>query len=192
MFTPPCATIVATVAETATIYHFTIDLADMDRGVYESIELRIARHPSETTAYMLVRVLAYCLEFQDGLALTEGVSSGDEPALVVRDLTGRVTAWIEVGLPDAARLHRGSKHAGRVAVYTHRDTRQLLAQLAGERIHRAADIPIRAFDRVAIDAVVDCIERRTSLSLSITGGELYLSIGDRSFTLPLTEHRLTG
>jgi uncharacterized protein YaeQ len=180
------------VAETATIYHFTIDLADMDRGVYETIELRVARHPSETTAYMLVRVLAYCLEFQDGLAMTEGVSSGDEPALVVRDLTGRVTAWIEVGMPDAARLHRGSKHAGRVAVYTHRDTRQLLAQLAGERIHRAADIPIRAFERLDIDAVVECIDRRTSLSLSITDGELYLSIGDRSFTLPITEHRLSG
>jgi uncharacterized protein YaeQ len=180
------------VAETATIYHFTIDLADMDRGVYETIELRVARHPSETTAYMLVRVLAYCLEFQDGLAMTEGVSSGDEPALVVRDLTGRVTAWIEVGMPDAARLHRGSKHAGRVAVYTHRDTRQLLAQLAGERIHRAADIPIRAFERLDIDAVVECIDRRTSLSLSITDGELYLSIGDRSFTLAITEHRLSG
>jgi uncharacterized protein YaeQ len=182
----------ALVAETATIYQFSIDLADMDRQVYESLELRVARHPSETTAYMLVRVLAYCLEFQDGLALTDGVSSGDEPALVVRDLTGRMTAWIEVGMPDAARLHRGSKHAGRVAVYTHRDTRQLLAQLAGERIHRAAEIPIRAFDRGVIDEVAAALDRRTSLSLSVSAGDLYISIGDRSFTLPVTEHRLPG
>ena len=112
-------------AETATIYNFSIDLSDMDRGVYETLELRVARHPSETAEYMVVRVLAYCLEYQEGITLTEGVSSGHEPALLVRDLTGRVTAWIEVGLPDAARLHRASKLAGRVAVYTHRDARHV-------------------------------------------------------------------
>src|SRR5919106_548276 len=134
-------------AQTATIYNFEIDLADMDRGVYETLDLRVARHPSETAEYMVVRVLAYCLEYQDGIELTEGVSSGDEPALVVRDLTGRMTAWIEVGMPDANRLHRGMKLAGRVAVYTHRDPRQVMAQFAGEKIHRAEEIPIRAFDR---------------------------------------------
>src|SRR5215203_4869884 len=110
-------------AQTATVYQFTIDLSDMDRGVYETLELRVARHPSETAEYMLVRILAYCLEYQEGIALTEGVSSGDDPAVLVRDLTGAVMAWIEVGMPDAARLHRGSKLAGPVAVYTHRDVR---------------------------------------------------------------------
>src|SRR5919106_5595913 len=134
-------------AQTATIYTLTIDLNDMDRGVYETLDLRVARHPSETAEYLLVRVLAYCLEYQEGIEMTEGVSSGDEPALLVRDLTGRITAWIEVGMPDAARLHRGSKLAGRVAVYTHRDPRQLMAQLMGQKIHRASEIPIRAFDR---------------------------------------------
>ncbi len=88
----------------------------MDRDVYETLDLRVARHPSETAEYMVVRILAYCLEYQEGIELTEGVSSGDEPALVVRDLTGRITGWIEVGMPDANRLHRGSKLAGSVAV----------------------------------------------------------------------------
>jgi uncharacterized protein YaeQ len=180
------------VAETATIYQFSIDLSDMDRGVYETLELRVARHPSETAEYMVVRVLAYCLEYQDGIMMTEGVSSGDEPSLLVRDLTGKVTAWIEVGMPGAARLHRGSKHAGRVAVYTHRDARQLLAQLSGEKIHRAGEIPIRAFDRKTIEQIAGTIDRRTSLSLSVTHGELYLSIGERTFTLPIVEHRLAG
>lgn len=177
-------------ARTAIIYTLTIDLADMDRGVYETLELRVARHPSESAEYMLVRILAYCLEYQDGIELTEGVSSGDDPALVVRDLTGRLTAWIEVGLPDAARLHRGSKRAGRVAIYTHRDARQLLAQLAGEKIHRAADIPVRAFDRGAIEEVAALIERRTSFALSVSDRELHLSFGDRAITIAMTEHRI--
>lgn len=179
-------------AQTATIYVLTIDLSDMDRGVYETLELRIARHPSETAEYMLTRILAYCLEYQEGIELTEGVSSGTEPALLVRDLTGRITAWIEVGMPDAARLHRGSKLAGRVAVYTHRDARQLLAQLAGERIHRAAEIPVRTFDRIVIEDIAALIGRRASLAMSVTGGELYLSMADRNFVLPIVEHRIGG
>ena len=177
-------------AQTATIYNVTIDLSDLDRGVFETLELRVARHPSETAEFMLVRLLAYCLEYQEGIALTEGLSSGDEPALVVRDLTGRTTAWIEVGLPDASRLHRGSKLAGRAAVYTHRDARQLLSQLSGAKIHRAGDIPIRAFDRAAIEEVAALIERRASLAVSVSGGELLVAIGDRAFTLVMTEHRL--
>ena len=177
-------------AQTATIYILTIDLSDMDRGVYEQLELRVARHPSETAEYMLVRILAYCLEYREGIEMTEGVSSGDEPALLVRDLTGKVTAWIEVGMPDAARLHRGSKLAGRVAVYTHRDIRQLLGQLQGERIHRAGDIPIRAFDRATLEAIAGMLDRRTSMSISASGGELFIAIADRTFTLPVAEHRI--
>lgn len=177
-------------AETATIYHFSIDLADMDRQVYETFELRVARHPSETAEYMLVRVLAYCLEYTEGLVFTEGVSSGDEPALLERDLTGRVTAWIEVGQPDAGRLHRGSKLAGRAAVYSHRDPRQWLAGLVGERIHRAEAIPIRVFDRSGIESALAHIERRTSMSISVSSGDVMLAIGARSLDIPVVEHRL--
>ncbi len=177
-------------AETATVYQFTIDLADMDRGVYETLVLRVARHPSETVGYMVVRVLAYCLEYQEGIAFTEGLSSGDEPAVVVRDLTGRLLAWVEVGLPDAERLHRGSKQAPRVAVYTHRDVRQLLAQLEGMRIHRGNAIPIRAFRRTDIDDVAALIERRTSMAVSVTDGEVMVSVGPHTLTLVLEEHRL--
>jgi len=179
------------VAQTSTIYSVTIDLSDIDRGVFATLDLRVARHPSETAEYMLVRLLAYCLEYQEGIALTGGLSSGDEPALVVRDLTGRVTAWIEVGLPDAARLHRGSKLAGRAAVYTHRDARQLLSQLSGAKIHRASDIPIRAFDRAAIEEVAALIERRASLAISVSGGDLLIALGERTFALAMTEHRMT-
>ena len=178
-------------AQTATVYTATIDLSDMDRNVYETLDLRVARHPSESAEYMLVRILAYCLEYQEGIALTEGVSSGDEPAILVRDLTGRITAWIEVGMPDAERLHRGSKLAGRVAVYTHRDARQLMGNLRGQRIHRAEHIPIRAFDRTLVEDIAASLDRRISMSLSVSGGELLLALGGRTWTVPVVEHRLS-
>jgi uncharacterized protein YaeQ len=93
-------------------------------------------------------------------------------------------------MPDAGRLHRGSKLAGRVAVYTHRDVRQLLGQLSGEKIHRGEAIPIRAFDRSLIEEIAASIDRRTSLALSVSHGDLFVTIGDRTFTLPLVEHRI--
>lgn len=177
-------------ALTATIYNFSTQLADIDRGVYETLELRMARQPSETVEYMLMRFFAYCLEYTEGIAFTEGVAAGDEPAVVVRDLTGRLTGWIEVGAPDADRLHRGSKLAERTAVYTHRPIRIVLAELAGKKIHRAADIPIYAFEPSFVSEVAEAIDRRVDIAVSITERELYLDVGGRTFTTTVMEHRL--
>jgi uncharacterized protein YaeQ len=176
-------------ALTATIYNFSVQLADIDRGVYETLELRMARHPSETTEYLLTRLLAYSLEYQEGIAFTEGVGAVDEPAVLVRDLTGRITAWIEVGAPDAERLHRGSKHAGRAAVYAHREPAQLLAQYVGQKVHRAAEIPVYYFGREFIKTVAAKLERRCALSLSITERQLYLDLGGQNYTTTIEDHR---
>lgn len=174
----------------STIYNVSVDLNDVDRGVYESFAMRVAMHPSETMEYMATRLLAYCLEYTDGIEMTAGLSDGDEPAIVVRDLTGRLTAWIEVGLPDADRLHRASKLGGRVAVYTHRDLRILLGQLEGHRIHRREDIPIYTFAGTFIKDLAERIERRVDISLSVTEQHLYLDIGGHALSTILVEDRL--
>lgn len=177
-------------AQGATVYSFTVDLADMDRGVYERLELRVARHPSEAAEFMVARLLAYCLEYSEGIAFTQGIAAGDEPAILVRDATGRVTAWIEVGLPDAERLHRGSKLADRAAVYTHRDVAQLLTQLASRRVHRAEAIPVYALDRRFVGELAGLVERRCALSLTVTERQLYAEIGGRSLAAAVVEHRI--
>src|SRR6266571_4484237 len=111
-------------ALTATVYNFDIDLSDTDRNVYETLALRVAQHPSESDEYLVTRVLAYALELTDGIAFSRGISDPEEPALAVRDLTGAIQTWIEIGAPDAARLHKASKAASRVVVYTHKDPQQ--------------------------------------------------------------------
>lgn len=175
----------------ATLYQFQIDLADLDRAVYESFELRVAQHPSETAPHMLMRVLAYCLEYQPGIEMTPGgVSATDDPAVLVRDATGRVTAWIEVGMPGPERLHRGMKLAGRAAVYTHRDVRQLLTALGGGRVHRATEIPVVALDGAVLAEAAERLDRRTAIVISIADGDLHLSLGEHTCTLALTEHRI--
>ena len=166
----------------ATLYNFDIELADSDRHVYESLSLRVAQHPSESEPYLVARVLAYLLEFAEGIEFSRGVSTPDEPTLAIRDPTGAMTAWIDVGSPDAARLHKASKATGRVAVYTHKDPAQLLNKLAGEKIHRADALELYAIDRAFVSALVERLERRTAFSLSIADRELCLSIGSEMFT----------
>ncbi|MDE3156504.1 MAG: YaeQ family protein [Acidobacteriota bacterium] len=178
-------------ALTATIYNLVTELADVDRGVYETFDLRMGRHPSETQEYLLTRYLAYCLEYTEGITFaTGGVSSADEPAVLVRDPAGRVTAWIEVGMPDARRLHRGMKLAGRAAVYTHRHVEKVLEELRAGPIHRAADIPVYAFDRDFIDSAAAAIGRRAVVAVSITERQLYLDIDGRHFGSAIVAHRI--
>lgn len=178
-------------ALTSTVYNLDVSFADADRGVYEDLALRVALHPSETLEFMLARVLAYCLEYEEGITFSRGgVSDPDEPPVRVVDATGRVKAWIEIGTPDAERLNKAAKAAERVAVYTHRNPAVLLRQLAGRRIHRGGEIPIYALDRALIADTIPLLDRRTSMSVSVSGGEIYLSVGSRSLSGPVTEHRI--
>src|SRR5262245_49827081 len=164
-------------ALTATIYNFRIELADSDREVYESLALRVARHPSESEEYLLTRVLAYALEFTEGIEFSRGLSEPDEPAISVRDLTGAVRSWIDIGTPDAGRLHKAGKAATRAAVYTHKDPAQLIGRLAGERIHRAETLEVYAIDRGLVSALAARLQRRMAFNLAVNDRSLYLSIG---------------
>jgi len=168
------------VALTATIYNFDVQLADVDRGVYETLALRVARHPSETEEYLLTRVLAYCLEYAEGIAFSKGLAEPDEPALAVRDLTGSLKVWIDVGAPDAARLHKASKAAPRVVVYTHRDPAQLVRQLSGERIHRADALELYGVDRALLAELAALLDRRLAFDLSVTERHLYVVVNGRT------------
>jgi uncharacterized protein YaeQ len=171
----------------ATIHTFTVQLADVDRGVYEELTLRVARHPSETDTHMLTRVLAYCLEYEEGIAFSEGIAATDEPAVLVRDLTGRITAWIEVGAPDAARLHFGSKLADRTVVYTHRDPAKVRAAWAGKAIHHADSVALFAFDPGFVETAAGVIARRSSMTLSITERQLYLDLNGTALSSSIHE-----
>jgi uncharacterized protein YaeQ len=166
------------VALTATIYVFDVQLSDVDRGVYETLSIRAARQPSETEEYLAARVLAYCLEYREGIAFTKGLAEPDVPAIEVRDLTGVLKSWIEVGTPDAERLHKASKASPRVAVYAFKDPANLARQFEGTRIHRAAAIELYAFEPGFIAAFVERLDRRTPFDLAVTERHLYLTVGD--------------
>lgn len=166
----------------ATVYTFKIALADSDRGVYEDLDLRVARHPSETEDHLLTRVLAYCLEYAEGISFSAGLSDADQPAIAVRDLTGALRVWVDVGAPEASRLHRAAKLAPRVVVYTHKDAEQLAARLGAERIHRSEALELYAVDRQWLANLTPRLARRMEFALTVADRHVYLSLGAETFT----------
>lgn len=168
-------------ALSATMRRFAITLSDADRDVYETLDLRVAQHPSESERYLVARLLARLLEHAEGLDFSKGgVSTGDEPALLQRNLQGDVTAWIEIGSPSVERLHKASKTGARVVVYGWKDVERLASEVVGA-VHRAEQLELRAFEYPFLDAVAATLDRNNSWSLAVSGGALYLEVGDRLY-----------
>lgn len=165
----------------ATIHRFQIELSDVERGVYDSLELRVALHPSETLRRMLARVLAYALCYEEGIDFGRGLSTVEDPAVLVRAPTGEVRVWIEVGAPAGERLHRASKAAARTVVYAYADPSPWLRELAKATIHQREALELFALPRELLDALERDLERHERWSLTVSDGALYVTRGDATY-----------
>jgi uncharacterized protein YaeQ len=164
-------------ALTATVHRFVVTLSDVDRSVYEPLDLRVARHPSESVRYMLTRTLAYCLSYEEGIAFSKGgVSSTDEPPVAVRDPTGLLLAWIDVGSPSAERLHKAAKAARRVALFTYADLGVLRREAASRAIHDVDAIEVWRLEPAFLDALEAKLDRTTKMELVRNDGRLYVTV----------------
>src|SRR3954471_15035564 len=165
-------------ALTATMHHFQITLSDVDRSVYESLDLRVARHPSETLRYLVTRTLAYCLSYEEGIAFSKGgLSSAEEAPVSVRDATGVLRAWIDVGAPSADRLHKASKAAAHVVLYTHVELPLLLREASSRVIHRVEQIEVFRLQADFLDALGGRLEKNSKFELVRNDGQLYVTFG---------------
>lgn len=175
-------------ALTATIYHFQITLSDVDRGVYEALDLRVARHPSETMRYLVTRTLAYCLSYEEGIAFSKGgLSSAEEAPVSIRDATGVLRAWIDVGSPSAERLHKASKAAERVALFTHVELPLLLREASARPIHQVERIAVYRFDAEFLDMLDRKLDKNSKFEIVRTDGQLYVTIAGETLNGTLSE-----
>ncbi|MFO0737258.1 MAG: YaeQ family protein [Labilithrix sp.] len=174
----------------ATIHQFEIAVSDVDRSVYETLDLRVAQHPSETMPRLLVRTLAYCLAYEEGIAFSKGgLGAVEDAPIAVHDPTGLLLHWIEIGAPSAERLHKASK-MGRLSIYTH-ELAQLRRQVAGKTIHKADAIEVWPFDASFIDALADRVARRSKLEIARNDGTLYVTLDGQMTETSLVATTLT-
>lgn len=174
----------------ATLYHLEIAWSDSDRSVYEALDLRVARHPSETMRYLVARTIGLCLFWEPDIAFSKGLSTADEPAVWLRESDGRVRLWIDIGIPSAERLHKASKSAGRVAVVTYDSAENVRRSVGKERVHHADEIEVVALPTALLDALGNRTGRHARWELSHTGDHLYATVGGASFDGALAREKL--
>lgn len=171
---------IATVSLTATLYRFQIELSDIDRGLYESLDLRVACHPSEDAQRMIVRVLARAIAHEEGLDFGRGLSQAEDPALWTRSAHGDVALWIDVGMPTAERLHRASKRADRVMVFSDKADAPLRKEWSTRAIHGADRIELVRLPAAFVNELAGQLDRNMQWYLTLHEGTLSVADGDRS------------
>jgi hypothetical protein len=131
-------------ARTGTVHRLRIDLSDVDRGVYEALDLRVAQHPSEPVRRVLLKTIAYALVHADGIAFSRGgLSDTEEPEIAIRDEMG-IATWVEIGSPAADRLKRATNAARSVVVFCAGDVDGVLEQGSRHGARRRSRVRRRA------------------------------------------------
>jgi uncharacterized protein YaeQ len=175
----------------ATVYKAEVQISDLDRHHYETYNLTLARHPSETDERLMVRLLAFCLFADPRLTFGRGLSTDDEPDLWRHALSGEIEHWIEVGQPDQRRLRQACGRArevivvnygGRAADIWWQQNARALSRLDNLRV---LDLPVEG-----VRGLVGLADRNMALQCTIDGGDVW--IGNTEHSASLTPAERTG
>jgi uncharacterized protein YaeQ len=169
----------------STIYRATIQLSHVDRGIYETLQATLARHPSETAERLVLRLLAYAICSGPELAFTKGVGAGDEPDLWVKGGDGRVVLWLEVGTPEPERLLKAVRHAGRVVLLASAPNRSRWDEQHLAKLANVANLTVVGLDFAFVRQLAAGLERSITWDVTISGDVIYVTSGGESLDAPL-------
>lgn len=174
-----------TMALPSTIYRVQIRLADIDRGVYETLQATVARHPSETEERLVARLLAFALFFEPELAFTKGISAVDEPDLWVKGADDRTLLWVEVGIPESDRIIKAGRHSERIALVACGRAFPVWEQQHLPKLAGVANLTVLCFDQQFINRLVAKLDRSIQWEATVTDGTLYINAGNETFETAL-------
>lgn len=159
----------------ATIYKADLNIADMDRHYYADHALTIARHPSESDERMMARVLTYALYAQEGIAFTKGLFDVDEPEVWVKDLTGEIKLWIDIGQPDDARLRKACGRADQVVVLCYSSSSEVWWKQIESKLTRLNNLTVLQLPAETSQELTALVERTMQLQCMVQDGEVWIS-----------------
>lgn len=159
----------------ATIYKADLNIADMDRHYYADHALTIARHPSESDERMMARVLMYALYAQEGIAFTKGLFDVDEPEVWVKDLTGEIKLWIDIGQPDDVRLRKASGRADQVVVLCYSSSSEVWWKQIESKLTRLNNLTVLQLPVETSQELTALVERTMQLQCMVQDGEVWIS-----------------
>ena len=160
-------------------YEYRITLAHVDRAAEVSATVIVARHPSETAEHLTLRVLSWCLLYEEGIEFGPGLSSPDAPDLCTRDLTGRLVTWIECGAARWDGVRKAIQHNSGIAVHAvfvqPRKRDELMAEIAeAGRSKEAASLTLWTLDPTLVASLARREERRQKWIVTVVGDHLYV------------------
>lgn len=103
----------------STIYKVQLSIANMDQNYYETHELTLAQHPSETNERLMIRLATFALNASQRLLITKGIGADDEPDVWQKNYSGEIELWIDLGQVDEKRLRKACGRSEKVIVYTY-------------------------------------------------------------------------
>lgn len=172
-------------ARNARIFRAKLTLSLIDRDVYAEPSVSIALHPSETIARMTVRLLAFALCWEPGLAFGRGVSTTEEPDLWRHRPDGRIAHWIEVGRPDPRRLVQATRVADRVTTFAFGTGVERWWNDHAAALERVPRLGLLRLDDGFVAALAAGVERRIDWTVTRSEGTVYVSTADVDLeTLP--------
>jgi len=157
-----------------TIYKLRIALSDLNRNYYDTLNLTIAQHPSETLERMMTRILAYCINAQEFLVFTKGLSAVEEPDIWARTLDDQIALWIDVGEPAVDRIKKATRLATEVKVYCFNSKADVWWDQGNAKISKF-NASIYRFEWPSIQSAAALIQRTMDFSVTITGDSAYLA-----------------
>nr|WP_243755424.1 YaeQ family protein [Thiomicrorhabdus sp. 6S3-12] len=157
-----------------TVYKFKISLSDLNRSHYDAISLTVAKHPSENDERMMTRLLAYCLNAQEGLDFGAGLSEVDDPAISLTTLDDQLALWIDVGEPAVDRIKKASRKAQKVRVYSFNSKSDVWWE-QGQAQFSHLDVDVYRFNWNEIQAFAAMLERTMDFSVTISGNSAYIA-----------------
>ena len=177
----------------ATVYKASLQIADMDRGLYADHTLTLARQPSETDERLMVRVLAYALNVpaddHDGaLQVARGATDADEPDLWQLSLAGEVRHWIELGQPDERRLIKACGRARRVTLYTYSHAASIWWAGVAPKLARLSNLAVWQLPAEQSQALARLAARSMTLQVTVQEGQVW--VGDADTSVEIQPHAL--
>lgn len=157
-----------------TIFKFKIALSDLDRNYYDALDLTIAQHPSETIERMMVRVLVFCINAQERLEFTKGLSAVEEPDIWLRSLDEQMMLWLDVGEPTVERVKKATRLSPMVKIYSFNTKSDIWWDQGREKFERLKASIFR-FQWENIQSLAALQQRTMSISITITGDSAYIA-----------------
>ncbi len=161
-------------AQKPTIYKQRIAVSDLDRGYYDTLNLTLALHPSETEQRLMARVMAFVLNAQERLTFTKGLSSIEEPDIWRREMDEQISLWIEVGEPDVDRIKKATHKSAQTKIYCF-NTKSDAWWQQNQTKFATLKASIYRFDSQGIESFAKLLERTMDYSVTITGESAYIA-----------------